>query len=542
MRPPLVLELDLTEPPTVAPPADPITAIRTRHRARLSDIVVGLRRAATDDDVGGLIVQVGGRGPALALTQEVCAAIAEFRRSGKPAFGWAETFGEFGPGNTAYALAASCDEVWLQESGDVGLTGVGAQPTFLRQALDRLGVTVQLGQRHEYKNAANTFTQDTLTEGHREALTRIVQSVSEQLVEQIAADRGLTAERVRELLDSGPLMPPAALEAGLIDHVGYRDEVYAAARRRVGGSMRLAFVQRYRPSPPETAKGWVETRHRTIALIYGTGAIALSRSAPGPFGPGMGSTTVSAALRQAARDDDVAAVVFRVDSPGGSYAASDTIRRAVQLIDKPVVVSMGTVAGSGGYFVSMAADVIVASPATLTGSIGVFGGKAVIDRLLDRAGIASAAVAEGAHALMFSTRRPFSEGELDLLHRWLDRVYDDFVGKVAADRSMTVEQVHEIARGRVWTGADAAERGLVDELGGLSTAVGIARERAGLPARRDLADVRRYPRIKPADRLRPPRSSESPAAAIGWGPMADIAGRIGLPAAGPLLMPFRLDL
>jgi protease-4 len=542
MKPPLVLELDLTEPPLVAPPSDPISMIRSRHRARLTDIVVGLRRAAVDDGIGGLIVQLGGRGPALALTQEVRAAIAAFRRSGKPAFAWAETFGEFGPGNTAYALAAGCDEVWLQESGDVGLTGVGAQPTFLREALDRLGVTVQLGQRHEYKNAANTFTQDTMTDGHREAVTRIVQSVSEQLVDQIATDRGLPEPRVRELLDAGPLMPTDALEAGLIDHIGYRDEVYAAVRRRVGGAMRLAFLHRYRPSPPDVALGWLSTRRQVIALIHGTGAIGLGRSAPGPIGTGMGSTTVSAALRQAARDDDVAAVVLRIDSPGGSYAASDTIRRAVKLTGKPVIVSMGTVAGSGGYFVSMPADVIVASPATLTGSIGVFGGKAVIDRLLDRAGIASAAVAEGAHALMFSARRPYSAGELDLLHRWLDRVYDDFVGKVAADRSMTVEQVHEVARGRVWTGADAAERGLVDELGGLDTAVHIARERAGLPARHDLADVRRYPRIRPADRLYPARSSESPAAALGWGPMADIAGRIGLPSAGPLLMPFQLDI
>lgn len=542
MKPPLVLELDLTEPPIVAPPTDPVSMIRSRHRARLTDILVGLRRAAGDDEVGGLIVQLGGRGPAFALAQELRDAITDFRRTGKPAFAWAETFGEFGPANTAYALAASCDEVWLQESGDVGLTGVGTQPTFLHEALDRLGVTVQLGQRYEYKNAANMFTQDALTEGHREAVTRIVQSLSEQLVEQIATDRGLAPARVRELLDAGPLMPSDALQAGLIDHVGYRDEVYAAARRRVGGAMRLAYAHRHRPGMPDAALGWLATRRKVVALIHGSGPIGLGRSAPGPFGSGMGSTTVSAALRQAARDDDVAAIVFRVDSPGGSYAASDTIRRAVQLTEKPVIVSMGTVAGSGGYFVSMAADVIVASPATLTGSIGVFGGKAVIDRLLDRAGIASAAVSEGAHALMLSPRRPYSDSELDLLHRWLDRVYDDFVGKVAADRSMSAEQVHEIARGRVWTGADAAERGLVDELGGLDTAVQLARERAGLVARRDLADVRRYPRRKAADRLHAPRSSESPAAALGWGKLADIAGRVGLPSAGPLLMPFQLDI
>jgi len=486
----------------------------------------------------------------MALAQEIRAAIADFRRTGKPVLAWAETFGEFAPGNTAYALAAACDEVWLQESGDLGLTGIGTQPTFLRDALDRLGITVQLGQRHEYKNAANMFTQNELTPGHQEALGRLVESLTEQLLTGIAADRKLAGSAVRDLLDAGPLSPQEAKDTGLIDHVGYRDEVYAAARRRVGGRMRLGYLYRYKPGLTRQATGRLATRHQVVALIHGTGPIGLGRrSSRGPGGGArMGSTTVAAALRSAARDPDVAAIVFRVDSPGGSYAASDTIRREVQLArraGKPVVVSMGTVAGSGGYFVSMAADVIVASPATLTGSIGVFGGKPVLDRLLDRAGIGTASVAEGAHALMFSPRQAYTDDELGLLHRWLDRVYDDFVGKVAADRGMAAERVHEVARGRVWTGADAAERGLVDELGGLATAVELARERGKLATRNDLPDIRHYPRIKPQDRLHAPRSSDDPtaaAASLGWGPMSAIAARLGLPTAGPLLMPFTLDV
>jgi protease-4 len=408
--------------------------------------------------------------------------------------------------------------------------------------LDRLGVTVQLGQRYEYKNAANMFTENELTPGHREAVGRLVESLSDQLISAIAADRGLTPERVRELLDTGPLSPAEAVEAGLVDHVGYRDEVYAAMRRRVGGRMRLNYLHRFRPGLPRAAAGRFSTRHKVVAVVYGTGAIGLGRSSRGPGGNGMGSTTVSAALRSAVRDEDVAAILFRVDSPGGSYAASDAIRREVVLArraGKPVIVSMGTVAGSGGYFVSMAADVIVALPGTLTGSIGVFGGKAVVDRLLDRIGVGTASVAQGAHALMFSARQRFTEDELALLHRWLDRVYDDFVGKVAADRKLSVERVHEIARGRVWTGVDAAERGLVDELGGMSTAIGIARERAGLRDRRDLAELRVFPRVKAKDRLHAPRSSDDPAAAAAraWGPAGDIAARLGLPGYGPLLMP-----
>ncbi|HEX3815908.1 MAG TPA: signal peptide peptidase SppA [Mycobacteriales bacterium] len=548
---PQVLELDLTEPPATVPPADPLadplTVIRTRRRPRLTDILIGLRRAATADEVAGIVIQVGGRGPGMALAQELRAAIAEFRRGGKPVFAWAETFGEFAPGNTGYAVAAGCDEVWVQESGDVGLTGIGTQPTFVRDALDRIGVTVQLGQRHEYKNAANMFTQQELTDGHRESLTRLVESLTDQLLTGISNDRGLPVERLRELLDTGPLSPTEAAAAGLVDHIGYRDEVYAAMRRKVGGRMRLGFLHRFKPGLVRAGAARISTRGGVIALVHGTGAIGLGRSSRGPMGNGMGATTVAAALRAAARDEDVAAILFRVDSPGGSYAASDTIRREVVLArqaGKPVVVSMGTVAGSGGYFVSMAADVIVASPGTLTGSIGVFGGKAVVDRLLDRAGIGTASVAQGEHALMFSARQPYTDSELELLHRWLDRVYDDFVGKVAADRGMTVPQTHEVARGRIWTGADAAERGLVDELGGLATAVQLARTRGGLRARQDLADVRNYPRVKPQDRLHAPRSSDDPgaaSAALGWGPLGQLAARLGLPASGPLMMPDLLD-
>jgi protease-4 len=264
----------------------------------------------------------------------------------------------------------------------------------------------------------------------------------------------------------------------------------------------------------------------------------------------MGSATISAAIRAASRDERVKAIVFRVDSPGGSYVASDTVWREVVLARQsgtPVVVSMGDVAGSGGYFVSMAADAIVAQPGTLTGSIGVFGGKPVIRGLLDRFGIGRAAVTDGAHADMFSTGRPFTEQEWALVNGWLDRVYEDFVTKVGQGRGMTRDQVHEVARGRVWTGADAAERGLVDELGGLHRAIELAADRAGLPAGRE-PEIRMVPRFAPLDRLIPPQSSEDPAAAgtragvAAWGPLAGLAGRLGLPEAGPLVMPAEFSL
>jgi len=254
----------------------------------------------------------------------------------------------------------------------------------------------------------------------------------------------------------------------------------------------------------------------------------------------MGSDTVSAALRAAAADRRVRAIVLRVNSPGGSYVASDTIWREVvraRQTGTPVIVSMGDVAASGGYFISMAADTIVAQPATVTGSIGVLTGKPVTATLLERVGITTDSVTEGAHADMFTTTRPFNKEEWSKINSWLDRIYADFTGKVASGRNMTPEQVHEIARGRVWTGSDAAANGLVDHLGGLDDAVALARRKAMLP---DSAPLRGFPRVTPLDRLRRPESSEDHTAARAsllaesWGPVWRLAAGAGLPPFGPL--------
>ena len=257
----------------------------------------------------------------------------------------------------------------------------------------------------------------------------------------------------------------------------------------------------------------------------------------------MGSDTVSAALRTASADRRVRAIVLRVNSPGGSYVASDTIWREVvrtRQAGTPIVVSMGDVAASGGYYISMAADEIVAQPGTITGSIGVLSGKPVTSSLLERVGITTDSVTVGAHADMFSTTRPFSEEEWAKINSWLDRIYADFTGKVAMGRNMTQEQVHEIARGRVWTGADAAGIGLIDQLGGLDDAIALARRKAGLP---DTAPVRGYPRTTPLDRLRRPESSEDYRAAgarmftENWGPVWRLAAGAGFPPFGPLHLP-----
>lgn len=545
---PLILELDLTEGLIEGPPGDPISALLGMRRPRLQDVLDGLRRARTDDRVKALVAKVGGRPIGFGAVQELREAITAFRESGKRTVAWAETFGEFGPGTVPYYLASAFEHVALQPSGDVVVTGVAVEEKFLRGVLDKLDVKWEVGQRHEYKTAVNTFTQEGFTEAHREADERLIASLSEQIVTGIAEGRGKSATDVRALIDKAPLLASEALEAGLVDRLAYRDEVYEEVRRAVDGDPRLQYVSRYNRAHALGSR-IPKPREQVVALVRVSGGIRLGRSGRGPVAAGAsGSDTIAGAIRAAIKDDKVSAIVLRVNSPGGSYVASDVIWREVVragAVGKPVVVSMGDVAASGGYFVAMGADTIVAQPGTLTGSIGVFGGKPVVGDLLARFGVSWDTVREGARAGMFSTTTPFTEDEWSRVNSWLDRIYDDFTAKAAQGRSLTRERVHELARGRVWTGADAKENGLVDVLGGLDLAASVARKKAGLP---DDAPLRPYPHVSPLDRLRPPDSSEDRTAARAairletWGPLADLANRAGLPLGGPLMLPERYEV
>jgi protease IV len=558
---PLILELDLTEGVAEEPPAGAVPALLAMRQVRLGEVLDGLRRARTDDRVRALVVKVGGRRIGLGLVQELRDAVAEFGRSGKPTVAWAETFGDFSPGNLPYYLATAFGRIVLQPSGDVGLTGIAVEQMFLRSAMDKLGVDYEVGKRREYKSAADMLTERGFTGPAREATERLASSIAGQLTGAIAARLGTGEQEARALIDRGPFLAAEAVEAGLVDALGYRDQVYAWVRKRAGRDAMLQHVGRYRRA--HALAGRVRRlpspREQFVALVHAAGPISSGRSGRGPLGRGMGSDTVAGALRAAAGDERARAILLRVDSPGGSYVASDTIWREVvrtRVAGKPVVVSMGNVAASGGYFISMAADMIVAQPGTLTGSIGVITAKPVLSGLLERAGVSTDSVAEGEHATMFAQTRRFSQEEWDKVNAWLDQIYADFTGKVAAGRRLTPAQVEEVARGRVWTGADALERGLVDELGGLEVAAGHARRRAGLPA---TAPLRVYPRVSPLDRLRPPGSSEYVSAwaaqsslagtalagsglagsvlAEYWGPVCALAARLGLPASGPLMLP-----
>src|SRR5580693_368796 len=550
---PLILELDLTEGLAEERPADPLSAVLARRRTLLADVLDGLRRARDDDRVKALVAKVSGQSIGLATVQELRAAITEFREAGKLTVAWAETFGEFSAGNVPYYLATAFDAIWLQPSGDLGLTGIAVERRFYRGRLDRLGVEFQVGKRHEYKNAADQFTERSFTGPAREATERMTVSVIEQLTEAIASRRGIDPARARELIARGPFLSGQALAAGLVDTLGHRDEAYSSVRKQAGKEAILLYVGRYQRSHalaerarklPDRVRPRPAPRPDSVALIYATGPIRRGRSGHGPLSGGaMGSDTIAAALRSAINDDRARAIVLRVNSPGGSYVASDTIWREVvraRAAGKPVVVSMGDVAASGGYFISMAADAIVAQPGTVTGSIGVLSGKPVVGEALSRAGITSDVIAQGDHSAMFSQLQPFTESEWALLNDWLDHISADFTGKVASGRGMTAEQVHEVAKGRVWTGADALAHGLVDELGGIDRAAAIARRRAGLSP---TAPLRVFPRVRPIDRLRPPGSSESRGAAAArlladsWGPAGHLAARLGLSTDGPLMLP-----
>ena len=525
-----ILELDLQSLPPETSGFDPMAFIAGGGRPLLlRQAVAAIHRAAEDTRIAGLIARVQLSAAPPGAVQELREAIVAFTAA-KPSLAWAETY----PGTLSYYLASAFREVWMQPSGTVGLIGFATNGLFLRDALDKAGLQAQFIARGEYKSAANMFTQDRYTEAHREADSRLIESLHNQVWQGIAESRRLDVSALDELADRAPLLRDDALSAALIDRVGFRDEAY----RRIG-----ELTDPDADSNPDSDDApprlflsrYAQTRHAqtrehgpslpgrkakpAVAVITVAGPIVGGRGGPGlsPFGrSSAGGDTIAAALREAGADDDVKAVVLRVDSPGGSVSASETIWREVcrvRAAGKPVVASMGSVAASGGYYVAMAAEVIVANPATITGSIGVITGKLVARELKDRLGVGSESLRTNVNADAWSVNSPFTAEQYDMVEAEANLFYDDFVRRVAEARKMSVEDVGIVARGRVWTGADAIERGLIDELGGLRTAVRRAKVLAGLDidATIHLVD---YPGSSVLDFLRPKASSQPAAASL----------------------------
>jgi protease-4 len=490
-----VLEMDFEEPVIEYVPDDPFATYLLKGVPTVLDRVRALEIAGRDDRVVGLVARIGAGGMGMAVTQEMRDAIRGFRDAGKFAVAYAETFGEMGPGNGGYYLATAFDEIWLQPSGDLGLTGLALEHPFVRGTLDKLGVEPRMDQRYEYKNAMNFYTESGFTKAHREAMTALLESWFSQILRGAAEGRGLSEERVRELADRGPHFGVEAKEAGLVDGLAYRDEVYEKVKERAGGEATFLSLRAYL-GRAASATGFAPT----IALVYGVGPVHRGSSGYDAFSGEvtMGADSLAEALRDAAEDKSVRAIVLRVDSPGGSYVASDTIQRETvraQEAGKPLVISMGNVAASGGYYVSMSADRIVAQPGTLTGSIGVFGGKMLTRDMWAKIGLTWDEVHTSANATIWSSLDDYSPPEWERFQAALDRIYADFTGKVAEARELPLPRVQEIARGRVWTGEEAREIGLVDDLGGFSAAIRAAKEVAGIdPEAR--VNLKRFPKAR----------------------------------------------
>jgi protease-4 len=476
----ILLTADLTRDLPEGASEEPILRLLIGSRPTLRDFLDAVEAAGNDPRVKVLLARVGNDELGLAKVQQVRDAIAAFRSKGKLALAFADSFGEFGPGTRPYYLATAFDEIWLQPMGNVGLTGLYSEAPFLKGTLDLIGITPQFDHREEYKTAMNVLTETQMTPAHREEIDAVLTSVAGQIVGGIAQTRRLSEAQVRDLIDRGPLLAEEAMQAKLVDRLGYRDEVLAHARARAGSSADLVTLTNYLDRA-----GHPHTQGSTIALIYGSGLVVRS----GDGGSRVSGSTVMAAseltraFRAAVRDPSVRAILFRIDSPGGSVVASESIWREVVFArerGKPVIVSMGDVAGSGGYYVAAAADKIVAEPATLTGSIGVLAGKLVVSDLLKKIGASVDSAQVGANAAMFSPTGDFTARARARLEAFLDETYKGFKDHVATGRHMTPQEVEAVAKGRVWSGQDARRHGLVDELGGYEVALRLAKETANM--------------------------------------------------------------
>ncbi|WP_313675087.1 signal peptide peptidase SppA [Mycolicibacterium sp.] len=518
-----ILELNLESVPSETAAFDPVRLVTGGGKPMvLRDAVAAIHRAAGDDRVAGLIARVQLSAAPPAAVQELREAITAFAAV-KPSLAWAETY----PSTLSYYLASAFGEVWMQPSGTLGLIGFATNALFLRDALGKAGIEAQFVARGEYKSAANLFTQDSYTDAHREADTRLIESLHSQVWQGIAESRGLDTAALDRLADRAPLLRDDACESKLLDRIGFRDEAYLRIARLAGADdlddpdsddapprlflSRYAHARKGGPSIPGRSKP-------TVAVVTVAGPIVSGRGGPQAFPLSRGSAgadTIAAALRQAASDDAVKAVVLRIDSPGGAVTGSETIWREVCRVreaGKPVVASMGSVAASGGYYVAMAAEKIVANPGTITGSIGVVTGKLVARDLKDRLGVGSDSVRTNTNADAWSPNAPFTAEQHAMVEAEADLFYDDFVQRVAKARGMSAEEVDAVARGRVWTGSDALERGLVDELGGLRAAVRHAKVLAGLEPDAEVT-LAGYPGSSMRNYLRH-RTSSQPGAAL----------------------------
>ncbi|MEO1476685.1 MAG: signal peptide peptidase SppA [Pseudomonadota bacterium] len=484
----LVLSLDLRTPLSDSAPTGGFAAFSGEDG--FVDILTKLDAAASDPDVKGLFIRAPQMGIGSSRAEELRSAVLKLREAGKHVT--AHSQGTFTTGPSGYRAIAAADETWIQPGSDMMVTGISLETLFLGKLFENLSIVPEIEALYEYKNAPNTFKETDYTEPHREAMTALAESIWSSSLSDIATDRGLNAADLRTLLENGPLSAESVVEAGLMDKLGWPEDAELAARSK-DGSGNIISVTAYQPPS-------VSARAPQIAVIGGEGPITTGGSGGGAFNDssGFASDVIAASILQAAGNDRVKALVFRVDSPGGSPAASDQIWRAIERAKeggKPVVVSMGSAAASGGYYVSTGADYIFANPSTVTGSIGIFGGKQTIAGALERIGVNPRAITVGGEFTDAYGTDLFTDSQREQLIASLKRGYDRFTSLVAEGRGFSASEVDSVARGRVWSGSDALENGLVDELGGFVDAITKAKELAGIEADTDVR-LAYYPRRK----------------------------------------------
>jgi protease-4 len=470
-------------------PDDPFKKYFGGPDQSLTGLVMQFKKAKADSRIKAVLLDIDMSGVGWGKAEELRDAIADFRTSGKPVYAYVEL-----GLNKEYYIAIACDKIYVAPPGELFINGLAADVMFFRGSLDKLGIYPDIFQIGKYKSAGDMFTQKEMTEAHREYINSLLDDLFGRYVNAIAQARHKTPDEVRALIDNAPYNAAKAKEAGLIDEAAYRDDVEKQIKSSLGYKEADTFTpvrgSEYRDVSPESLGLYKGER---IAVIYASGDIGSGSSQNSPSGDqSIGSDTVSKALNDAAGDKTIKAIVLRVDSPGGSGLASDIIWHAVEAANqkKPVVVSMSDVAASGGYYISAAASKIIAQPSTITGSIGVVAGKPVMRGFYDWLGISNEYVLRGKTAGMFRETEKFSDEERAKFEEWIKNTYyDDFIPKVAKGRKKDAQSIDSVGQGRVWTGSQAKERGLVDEFGGLDRAIEAAKELAKIPANKGVERV-----------------------------------------------------
>lgn len=533
----MVLTVDLGPTLTEAASLDPLAALAGPPPLAVAELVLALEAAGRDPRVAGLVARLDATDHGFAVAQEIRDAVRRFGATGRFTMAWADSFGELGPGNEGYYIATAFDEIGLQPGGMLGLIGLVAEVPFVRPLLDRLGIEAEITRRSAYKTAFDSLVEPGLTAANREMLNDLLDGLYGELVGAVAGGRGLPPATVETLIDGGPHGADEALAAGLVDRLAYRDEMLQAALALAGAASEAVPLEAYARRPDDAAG----EPAAVVALVVGQGMI--QRGTAG-FERFIGADDLADALAEAGDDDAVDAVVLRLDTGGGSAVGSETVAREVARLaaaGKPVVVSMGNAAASGGYWIAMGAAHIVAQPGTFTGSIGVIAGKPVLAGSWDRLGVQWETVERGRNAGFLSLNRPFDALGRARLEASVDALYARFKAGVAQGRGLTAAEVEALAQGRVWLGGQALGLGLVDELGGIPAARAAAARLLGLPA--DAAvELRRYPPApSPLERLlaladQPWLASLAPSLAT----LADLAGWLPAlrgPAPAEALLP-----